>query len=126
MSVSSTFLTLRRQRTGPWRKHKEGRGASPQPSRDQITCVSAAVLSETFLPVVCMARGLPEPLLQAVRVIGGMPDEDPFNDLLDGHRVLAKDGQDDGAVEVRITERAQVGRGHRAVVTQQGQNLILR
>src|SRR5215207_1412966 len=58
------------------------------PGRTRPDDRAPAALGESVLPVVNMARGLPEPLPQAVRVVGGMPDEDPLDDLLRGHRVL--------------------------------------
>src|SRR5688500_1215276 len=78
------------------------------------------------LPIADIIGGLLDPLPQAVRVIGRMPDEAPLNDLLGGHRVLAENRERDGAVEVLITEAAQVRCGHGAVVTQPRQNLIPR
>jgi hypothetical protein len=85
---------------------------------------SLDAFGESALPVVGMARGLLEALPQAIRVIGRMPDEDPLDDLLGGHWVLPEDGEDDGAVQILITEAAQVRCSHCTVVSQQPQDLI--
>src|SRR5215210_3362181 len=53
-----------------------------------------------------------------------MPDEDPLDDLLGGHWVLAEDGEGDSAIEVLITEAAQARGGQCPVVAQQPQDVI--